>query len=120
MYIGFNVYFAQEVVNPLVSPDYGRVSIDAADFVNKYTTGPIVTNLDITYYSNRPSYDIIAPFFSAQYLKDLSSEQIPLYVVYRTNSLVIQQGVEDFLQSNCLKIGGEVSRNVEIFRAYKC
>jgi 4-amino-4-deoxy-L-arabinose transferase-like glycosyltransferase len=120
MYIGFNVYFVQEVVNPLVSPDYGRVSIDAADFVNKYTTGPIVTNLDITYYSNRPSYDIIAPFFSAQYLKDLSSEQIPLYVVYRTNSLVIQQGVEDFLQSNCLKIGGEVSRNVEIFRAYKC
>lgn len=120
LYVGFNIYFAQEAINPLISPDYGRVSINAADFVNKYTTGPIVTNLDITYYSNRPSYDIIAPFLSAQYLKDLSAKQFPLYVVYRTNSLVIQQGVEDFLQSNCLKIGVGTSRSVEIFRAYKC
>lgn len=120
MLIGFNIYFAQEAVNPLISPDYGRVSKDAADFVVQNTTGPIVTHIDIAYYSNRPFYDITTPFFSAQYLKKLTEEQKPLYVVYRTNSLVIQPGVEEFLESNCSKIGGEASRNVEIFKAYRC
>jgi 4-amino-4-deoxy-L-arabinose transferase-like glycosyltransferase len=120
LYIGFNIYFAQESINPLISPDYGRVSVNAANFVNKYTTGPVVTDIDIAYYSKRPFYDIIIPFVSAQYLKNLATEIKPLYVVYRTNSLVIQPGVEDFLGSSCLKIGGETSRNVEIFKAYKC
>lgn len=120
MYIGFNVYFAQEAVNPLASPDYGRVTIDAANFINKYTTGPVVTNWDIAYYSNRSFYEIIAPFFSAQYMKNLATEIRPLYVVYRTNSLLIQPGVEDFLKSSCSKIGGETSRGVEVFKAYRC
>jgi 4-amino-4-deoxy-L-arabinose transferase-like glycosyltransferase len=120
MYIGFNLYFSQEAINPLISPDYGRVSINAANFIRSSTTGPVVTHLDIAFYSDRPFYDIIAPFFSVQYLKNLTDDFKPLYVVYRTNSLVIQPGIEDFLQINCQKIGGEVSRNVEIFKAYRC
>jgi len=120
MYIGFNLYFAQESVNPLITPDYGRVSIDAANFVKDSTSGPVVTHLDIAFYSGRPFYDIIATFLSPQYLKNLTDEVKPLYVVYRTNSLVIRPGVEDFLKSNCQKIGGETSRGVEIFKAYRC
>ena len=121
MLIGYNVYFAQEAVNPLVSPDYGKVSTNAANFIiANATNGPVVTNQDIAFYSNKPFYDILAPFMSVQYLENLIKQNTTVYVVYRTDIVIVQQSIKEFLDSNCQKIGSKVSRNVEVFKAYKC
>jgi len=121
MFIGCNIYLAQETINPLISPDYGRETIDAANFIKEHSIKePIVTNQDIAFYSNTTYYHILAPFMSAQYLKDLISKHSPLYVIHGTNVVIMQPDIEEFLKSNCQKIGSEVSRNVEIFKAYKC
>jgi hypothetical protein len=121
MFIGYNIYFAQESVNPLVSPDYGKASVDAANFIKTQSIqGPLVTDQDIAFYSGRPYYHILAPFMSVQYLKSLISEYKSVYVVYKTNIVAIPPGIENFLETSCQKIGSEVSRNVEIFKAYHC
>jgi hypothetical protein len=57
---------------------------------------------------------------SVQYLKSLISEHKSVYVVYKTNIVTIPPGIENFLETNCQKTGSEVSRNVEIFKAYHC
>ena len=121
MLIGYNIYFAQEAVNPLVSPDYGKVTVETSDFIKTNSLqDPLVTNHDIGFYAHTRYYDILGPFMSAQYLKDLTSEHKPLYVVYRTNTVIIQPGVEEFLETKCQKIGSGISRNIEIFKAYRC
>lgn len=121
MFIGFNIYFAQEAVNPLVSPDYGKANIEAANFIiSNSIQGPIVTDQDIAFYSNSSFYYILAPFMSVQYIQNLINKYSVVYVIYKTNVVTIQPTIENFLDTNCQKIGSSISRNVEIFKAYRC
>jgi len=121
MLVGYNIYFAQETVNPLVSPDYGKVTIDAANFIKSNSIqGPIVTDQDIAFYSNISFYHIIAPFMTKSYLENLVNEHSPLYVIYRTNTVSVLPEIENFLEINCQKISSAISRGVETFKAYRC
>jgi hypothetical protein len=106
MIIGYNIFFSQEAVNPLISPDYSRSVIEAAKFIEKSSIeSPIITNSDIAFYSSRYYYNIQYPFVTATFIKNLVEKNKVHYVIYRADSLLIP---------NCKKIENE------IFKAFKC
>jgi len=120
MLIGYNIFFAQETINPLITPDFNKAVKDAVKFIeNSSIEGPVVTMHDISFYSKKDFY-YIEFLFTAEELDSLIKEGKIEYVIYRTNSLVIQPSINQYLESNCKIVGNSFSKNVEIFRAYKC
>jgi len=121
MIVGYNMFFAQEAINPLISVDYTKATSDAVEFIKESSIeGPIVSHFDISFNSNTDFYFIEYPLMNEEFIRELVRENKIQYVIYKTNILVIEPNVIEFLENNCEKVGNSFSKNVEIFRAYKC
>jgi len=119
MLIGYNIFFAQESINPLITPDFNKAVADAANLIkNNSIEGPIATMFDISFYSNKSFY--LIEKISLEELESLVREGKIEYVIYRTNNILIQSDVKQYLENNCEKTGNDFSRNVETLVAYKC
>jgi 4-amino-4-deoxy-L-arabinose transferase-like glycosyltransferase len=120
MLIGYNLYFAQESVNPIITPDYNKAVLYASEFIKKSSLrDPLISMHDISFYSNANFYFIEGPY-AINVMKNMFEQNKTFYAVYTTNSVVIQPNAIKFLENNCTKIGNGFSRNVEVFKAFKC
>jgi len=121
MTIGYNLYFGQEAINPLVTPDYNKAVIDAAEFIkNSSIESPVITTHDIALYSNREYYDVEGPLMNVKSIDTLTKENKANYIIYKTNTVVIQPSVDEFLESSCKKVKSGISNNVEVFKVFQC
>ncbi len=119
--IGFNLYFAQEAVNPLVTPDFSKSTVLAAEFTNNNSvTTPIITSADIACFSKIDFYDIEQPLTNLELIQKLVDENKVQYVMYRTNSLLVSKDVKNYLDTNCEKVETYLNKNIEILRIYNC
>ena len=119
MSIGYNIFFAQEAVNPLITPDYSKAITDATEFIkNSNIKAPIVTSEDISFHSNKEYYNIKR--MNKKSIEKIIDEYKIKYVIYKTNDLVIQQDVKEFLEKKCVNVKSFYSKNVEILKVFKC
>lgn len=121
MLIGFNIFFSQESINPLVTPDWGKGILETKNYVEKHSIeGPIISMHDIAFYSGVDFYSIELPTTTVNFVRKLIDEGKIEYVIYRTNTILINPEVEDFVENNCEKLASTVSRNVETVKIFKC
>lgn len=128
MVVGYNLYFAQDAINPIVSPNYHKAVSDAVIFIKEQSIKEsIITTPDIGFYSgnqyfiiDKAYYDLRTPSATLNYIKILTRENKAEYIIYKTNSVILTRDVDEYLEKNCEKIGNGFSRNVEVFKAFKC
>ena len=100
--------------------DYYESVKNASEFINeKKINGPILSNLDIAYYSNIPFYNLDFLFTKERLEKIMKNKTSDIYAVYRTNSL-IQKEVENYFEENCEKIKEYKSNNITTIKIHKC
>jgi 4-amino-4-deoxy-L-arabinose transferase-like glycosyltransferase len=118
--IAFNLYFAIESLNPLAAPNYYRAVADASNFIKSKNLDKLATMNDIGYYAKRDYYNLEFPEMTVEHIAALVKEGRLKNFLVRTNSILMQPGVYEYLQNNCKKIGSSLSKGTEIFAAYSC
>ncbi len=119
--IGFNMYFSQEYINPIVTPDWGPGILETVSYIKSQSIkGPILSMHEIAFYSNLTLYSIELPTTTPEYVNALIDEGKLQYVIYRTNTILINPNVIRFVENNCEKLMSTYSRGVETVKVYRC
>lgn len=120
LYIGYNIYFSIESINPIYSPRFYNSIYIARDLIRSLPSNSIIiTSHDIAYYSGINFYQSDTFLIYEKFVKVLSKNH-PVYILdYRTNSFMKPETMK-YLENNCTKIGFYEDRKIEIIKIFRC